>query len=672
MSNEITAFFKGRVGVCESLYRYDFGMVMVLDGVMFGTVFDAYYSTTGEEDAIPVIGKYNRVAIPDSCLQKPGIVTLHIPIHEGQNDSEVEYIVTFKVIDRARPIYEGTPKESTAIAKALAVLQDIQGDVSTWLDQHPEATSTVQDGSLTMVKFSNLLKLQAIKDYVTPQMYGAVGDGETDDSDAFIEALSEAPVVLVPHGNYKITKQIEITNKHRLLAIGTVRIYTSVANNYAFYIHGNEDDDYESTNYYYDHFKGVWFGGVSGGITIINQGGTNGILFGTVTYPSSTIMGENATGKIANVGIWNYNVGIKITNYNNYLNTFERIHFERCGECVIFGDTDTTKMNSGENFQFINCVFATSDAAVRFYSGGWVTYFDGCSIDFCKIAFHDSFYSKVFFTNGHIEGIGKRSASDTLYGIAVNIHAKSMFVFAKTMFVFDNISKGINMFKGNEGTIVIDSCYLSTAMRYPEIPDNPFLSEQKIHLIGTLFGQEFFRPFLSAKNNLVPDSLLSSATSGTIEVGDITDDIKLFWKAGCTAQVVNGSMFSNQKVIRFDGTGVAPMNATIKVTIPVEPLKTYNLALATKKHTASNMYRSIRADFFDNAGNVLSESSSYLWQPDEPPVDEIFFPFIGRKIDAPAGAAYMEARYAVAVTPDASALEVGEYIEVDYMYCEEW
>lgn len=59
--------------------------------------------------------------------------------------------------------------------------------VGKWLDEHPEATTTVGDKSLTAEKFTDDLKLRVIKDYVTPEMFGAKGDGVTDDVPAFIE-----------------------------------------------------------------------------------------------------------------------------------------------------------------------------------------------------------------------------------------------------------------------------------------------------------------------------------------------------------------------------------------------------------------------------------------------------------------------------------------------------
>lgn len=187
MSNEITAYFKGRTGVAESVYQYDYGMVMVIDGLDFTNNFDCYFSTAGEDEAIPAIGSDNRVVIPNDCLTRAGDVTLHIPSHAGENDSEVEYVVTFKVIGRARPVDDGTAEEQSAISKAIALLNHTTSDVverinayldenaaepiQDWLDDHPEATTTVQDNSITMAKLSD--GLQAKIDSISSDMKAA-------------------------------------------------------------------------------------------------------------------------------------------------------------------------------------------------------------------------------------------------------------------------------------------------------------------------------------------------------------------------------------------------------------------------------------------------------------------------------------------------------------------
>lgn len=57
--------------------------------------------------------------------------------------------------------------------------------VREWLNEHPEATTTVQDESLTYKKF-----VKGTLGYVTPEMFGAVGDGVTDDTNAIKTAIS--------------------------------------------------------------------------------------------------------------------------------------------------------------------------------------------------------------------------------------------------------------------------------------------------------------------------------------------------------------------------------------------------------------------------------------------------------------------------------------------------
>lgn len=86
--------------------------------------------------------------------------------------------------------------------------EQAQAAVNIWLNAHPEATTTVQDGSLTEAKFTDTLKLSAIKDYVTPQMFGAKADGTTDDSTAIQEALNAGKYIVFPAGTYKISSTV--------------------------------------------------------------------------------------------------------------------------------------------------------------------------------------------------------------------------------------------------------------------------------------------------------------------------------------------------------------------------------------------------------------------------------------------------------------------------------
>lgn len=89
-------------------------------------------------------------------------------------------------------------------------LEGVGEAVNEWLDEHPEATTTVPDGSLTEQKLSDTLKLQTIKDYVTPEMFGAKGDGVTDDTDAIQTAIdfnkNKNNIVILLAENYLVKK----------------------------------------------------------------------------------------------------------------------------------------------------------------------------------------------------------------------------------------------------------------------------------------------------------------------------------------------------------------------------------------------------------------------------------------------------------------------------------
>lgn len=59
--------------------------------------------------------------------------------------------------------------------------------VDEWLDEHPEATTTVQDWSLTANKL-----VKGTLGFVMPEMFGAVGDGITDDTQAIKNCIDYA------------------------------------------------------------------------------------------------------------------------------------------------------------------------------------------------------------------------------------------------------------------------------------------------------------------------------------------------------------------------------------------------------------------------------------------------------------------------------------------------
>lgn len=135
MSNEITAYFKGTSGVSESVYQYDYGMILIIDGPDLTAPFEVHFEHTGGVDAVTAIGQDNRVTIPNACLALPGRVTAYIYDHTGQHDGETAYVVRFQVMNRARPVDEVTDEQDSAISKAIALLAEPIDNIETIVNE---------------------------------------------------------------------------------------------------------------------------------------------------------------------------------------------------------------------------------------------------------------------------------------------------------------------------------------------------------------------------------------------------------------------------------------------------------------------------------------------------------------------------------------------------------
>lgn len=224
-----------------------------------------------------------------------------------------------------------------------------QEAIDEWLNEHPEATTTVQDGSIEDIKFTDTLKLKTLKDYVTPEMFGAKGDGVTDDTNAIVSAISVATQkhckVCFCGKTYLISNHIAINKVSNLIIEGNQSTIFCDFTGFAFILSGCNRV-------------------VINDLKIDCNDKCSGIYFGD--YLDTT--GDKARNTLTffnRVVIKNYEYGVKIDSASGY-NYFEKCRFTNGIENAIglsVGE-NPSDVNISPNYIYVkNCAFEGLDTS---------------------------------------------------------------------------------------------------------------------------------------------------------------------------------------------------------------------------------------------------------------------------------------------------------------------
>lgn len=125
-----------------------------------------------------------------------------------------------EVIPDPNPINLNVPSQSNnakyysdqtaAVAADImaSVVENTQAAVDEWMDEH-SGSYVIPDGNISEAKLSDNLKLKTINNYVTPEMFGAWGDGVHDDAE-YVQAALDAGGVILCAKTYKIESPVYV------------------------------------------------------------------------------------------------------------------------------------------------------------------------------------------------------------------------------------------------------------------------------------------------------------------------------------------------------------------------------------------------------------------------------------------------------------------------------
>ncbi|QDK48756.1 BppU family phage baseplate upper protein [Limosilactobacillus reuteri] len=355
--------------------------------------------------------------------------------------------------------------------------------------------------------------------------FGALGDGENDDTDAIQKAIKQVALdwkkdnfktnlVVMPAGRYKVTSTIILPPYVKLISSGLVTIESYLTTGATIRIKWFGEDDPNITgsglgNAYQiqDWQRGYIIEGTNGGFSFVSKVKSDNNIGIELGFESDKERGDSNLKNIGrsgfnNISIGNYGVGLKLNGIDLFIFNFVNMHIEgnKINVQNMYVDGGN---NYGENIYFDRCVIADAEIGIDQACGGYDMVFNECSLGLNKLLFSSSPWAdnSISIIGGNLEGntVIYDGSNDPVNWMT------SLNIISSNIYIRKDKTADLLMFKGPL-ILNLDNPYIISAI---EMVSPEYLCDEKVFVTynrNPSFTRTTSSPvFITERDNVILD-----------------------------------------------------------------------------------------------------------------------------------------------------------------------
>lgn len=465
------------------------------------------------------------------------------------------------------------------------------------------------------------------------------------------------PVILYG-GRYSVTTQIKQPQYVKVVAAGQVIIEANVPGDSAWWFSPLASDPSDLGALGKERANvGHVVGG--DGLIITNVGGSRTGRTGTEWGARSDLGGNRMMSRYtaANIVVTGFAIGQKINTFDHYIAHYYGFKLENNDVNIQVGATGATVHNSGENFNWTDCLISGATTGLLVRSPGFGLTFRGCSGDFCD----NLIQFDVGYTDAHVDGGWQEALS--YYNPGTGGIAKVSFTPA----LADEwprlritgwprlVNKRAKQFRGSM-RLNAELAVVSGGSGYPTTDHTLAATElcdenvavERLSMFQTAYVQHVSRSYNWNRDPVVAAEADGTASSALVNYAVTSTS------GGLTCAVEDDNPpYPGAKSLKFVfNSGSRYHRVATKAYMPVRPGNVVAVSLAVRRPAATTYLPTVTVGVTWYDSDKVAIGTRQTVQPPLPSgvTDAWFVPEYAGVFRAPAGAAYAIADWTLSTT----------------------